>query len=153
MTNLYIMVGPPGCGKSTYISEHMNLTNDRWISRDQIRFNTLKTNDDYFKREKEVYREYVQRIQANLDEGYNVWADATHLNERSRMKLLNNLNLTGINVTFIQFQIPLEVCLERNAHRTGRACVPKKELKKMFQRQTDVSKDKSHFYKVFTVRG
>lgn len=151
MVNLYIMVGCPGSGKSTYISEHMNLNNDRWVSRDQIRNNMRKKDDAYFEHEKAVYQEYIQRIQTNLNEGYNVWADATHLDERSRMKLLNHLTLTEVHVIFIQLIVPIDICLERNSHRTAAAFVPVKELKSMAERQTDVREDKRHSHTVITI--
>ena len=56
MIDLYIMVGVPGCGKSTWIENNRD-SYSTVISRDEIRFNMLKSDDDYFKYETKVFKE------------------------------------------------------------------------------------------------
>lgn len=141
MAKLYIMCGPPACGKSTWISEHLDMTYDVWVSRDEIRSSYINDTNDYFAYEKQVYKDFVRIIQTNLDAGLTVYADATHLNQKSRANLLHALSTKNVEVNIIQFFVPLEVCLERNKARSGRRRVPKSVLRRMWCAQTDANFD------------
>ena len=48
-TNLWIMVGIPGSGKS-YFAKNILMTDDSWqyISRDEVRFSIIKDDEEYF---------------------------------------------------------------------------------------------------------
>ena len=46
MSKMYMVIGAPGCGKSTYIQNHLK-ENEIVISRDKIRFSMLNDNDEY----------------------------------------------------------------------------------------------------------
>ena len=63
------------------------------VSRDAIRFSMINDNDEYFQKEKNVWKEYIHQIQEEINANNTVIADATHLNKKSRQKLLNTLNL------------------------------------------------------------
>ena len=145
MNNLYVLCGIPGCGKSTWakncMAENGRITDvQKWayISRDEVRFSLIKEEDDYFSQEKQVFNEFVSRICANLSDPWieNVIADATHLNEISRDKLINAIRRKRPNlplhITMVYFDIPLEVCKFRNAKREGRARVPNDVMDKMY---------------------
>lgn len=121
---LVLMVGIPGSGKSTFIKNHNK--NYKVISRDEVRFSMLKPNEPYFSREKDVFREFVNKTIEGLNAGGQVIADATFLNIPSRSKFLRALgrSLEGVKIIAIMMDTPLEVCLERNAKREGRALVP-----------------------------
>ena len=95
MNTLYIVVGVPGCGKSTWCNAKI-AANPNWlhISRDEVRFSMIKEEDDYFSKEKQVFNEYVRQIAEGL-EYTNVIADATHLNEPSRLKLIRSIEKFG----------------------------------------------------------
>lgn len=54
------------------------------------------------------------------------------MNERSRNKILDRLNLDDVNINVIYFKVPLNVCIDRNAQRTGRAYVPTDVITKMY---------------------
>lgn len=130
---LYLMVGCPGSGKSTYAKRY--LTNAVYISRDDIRFSLVKENEEYFSKEKEVFKVFVNKINNKLRDGYDVVADATHLNPSSRFKLLANLDLNKnkTEVIAIFIQVPLDVCLKQNEKRKGtRSYVPKAVIKRMY---------------------
>ena len=79
MANLFIMMGAPGAGKSTFIK---NLKGESGIpiSRDNIRFSMVKEDEPYFSKEKEVYKEFIRLINEHLSRNRDVIADATHLN-------------------------------------------------------------------------
>lgn len=135
---LYIMVGIPGSGKSTYARYIiMNNENTCWISRDGIRLSLLTVNDNYFAKENQVYKNFVLQINNELKAGRDVIADATHINSKSRYKLFNKLHIdrTKTTVIGIYMNLPLETCLERNKIRKGnRAIVPPHEIHNMYLR-------------------
>lgn len=143
---LFIPVGVPGCGKTTFYKENFNNTNMRYVSRDEIRMSLIHDNDEYFKYEKEVFRRYVFEIANYLKNGKNVYADATQLNHPSRAKLVNALTRMGLtwdkyDIVFIYFYTALETCLERNQYRSGRACIPEDAVRDMYKNMTEPSSD------------
>ena len=118
---------------------HKNcLPNSLVISRDQIRFDMLKDSDDYFKYEDKVWREYIEQISSAIRNPFvdNIYLDATHLNEKSRNKVLNSLGnlIKNININVIYFDICAAVCCQRNALRSGRAKVPENTIVNMLYR-------------------
>lgn len=124
---LYIMAGLPGSGKSTWA----NSQNDGIvISRDSIRSKLTDFAQGYYSNEKAVYREFTRQIQEELGKGNNVYADQTSLNDGSRRKLLNALNLEKSPI-LVYMDIPFEICLERNAKRAGISRVPDKDMASM----------------------
>ena len=137
---LFIMCGAPGSGKSYFIKHNRNV-DGIVVSRDKIRFSMLSDGEEYFSKEKAVFKEFVKQIQKGLDDGKVVYADATHLNGVSRLKLLNHLNLKNTDVIPIFFKTSLETCLARNAKREGRAKVPEDALKNMYNSMTSPSND------------
>lgn len=89
MTTLYVACGIPDSGKSTTfrsikeIVDKVGKNTFEIVSRDTIRFTKLRENKNiqYFDKEKEVWKEYVDTIQKYLDEKIDfVVADATQLN-------------------------------------------------------------------------
>ena len=131
MSKMYIVIGIPGCGKSTYIQKHMQ-ENEIVVSRDKIRFAMLKDTDDYFSKEKEVYNEFIKQIDAAIAAQVNVWVDQTSLNTAARNKLFSRLNKKPDEIIGIYFNVPITIALQRNAQRTGRALVPEDAIHNMF---------------------
>lgn len=128
-TRLFIMVGTPGAGKSTYIENHKNVLagTTKVVSRDEIRFSLVAEDEDYFSKEKEVYKEFIRQIKEGIDEHYNnIFIDATHFNRGSRTKLLRALgtSLKDVEVNAIVIKPSLEVTLAQNAQRNKRKYVP-----------------------------
>ncbi len=140
MAKLWLMVGAPGSGKSTYLAKH-NIPNSIVISRDKIRFGMLNDGEPYFSKETEVYEEFVKEIaealgQSNID---HVFVDQTSLDEGARAKLLNAISGRRARydeLNAIVFKLPLEQVLEQNAQRTGRALVPEDSVIQMYNKMT-----------------
>ena len=131
--HLYLMVGVPGSGKSTYVKNILK-DGDIYISRDEIRYSLLTEEDDYFAKENEVIKTFIDNIDKSLiNEEYcgDVYADATHLSPKSRAQILNKLKNKD-KVSVIYLDIPLNIILERNAQRKGRALVPENVVRRMY---------------------
>lgn len=141
--NLYLMVGVAGSGKSTWLR---NNGKGPIVSRDAIRFRMVSEDEPYFSHEREVFNEYVQHIQFLLDnEDYNVYCDATHLNEQARNKLLDRLDLTNVKTIYaVVIRPSLEETLKRNSYREGRLRVPDDVIKRMYASYTDPAEDKKY---------
>lgn len=136
---LYLLSGLPGSGKSTWAARLMMAAHPEtaiWHSRDKIRFGLLGETDNYFACEDKVVSLWHKGLQASLDAPFIkvIIADATHLSDRSRNRTLKGLNLpTGTEVINVVFDVPIEVCKERNAKREGRERVPDSAIDKMFK--------------------
>lgn len=131
--HLYLMMGVPGSGKSTYAKNILKY-GDIYVSRDEIRYSLLTDEDDYFAKENEVIKTFIESIDKSLGmEEYcgDVFADATHLSPKGRAQVLNQLKNKD-RVSVIYLDIPLNVILERNAKRAGRALVPEDVVRRMY---------------------
>lgn len=155
---LWIMCGCPGSGKSTFIDTLGALFEfeGNVVSRDKIRFELLGDNVDhteYFSHENEVWATYIQEIKKSMTQYQHTFADATHLDERSRNKLLNALNLhSNVKINVVYFDVPVEVCLERNNKRTGWAHVPASVIRRMaVQMVKPTFNEKYKYNKIYTV--
>ena len=134
MKNLYLMVGIPGSGKSTYILNHIE-RKDAWISRDQIRFSIVDVDEEYFSHEVEVFEVFVKQINEVLmdSDTENIYVDATHINKASRKKILERLVLANVKVTVIWIKVSLYTALAQNKNRAGtRAFVPTSAIRRMY---------------------
>ena len=129
---VFVMCGPAGSGKSTWLINQMQPQTDICVSRDTIRFNLLKDEEDYFAHENEVKEIFFNAIANNTScsEWENVFIDATHLNPKARNQTLWNIS-KHCSVIAVSFEVPVEVAIERNAQRTGRARVPENVIRNM----------------------
>ena len=162
MRKLYLMCGPAGCGKSTYTKVHAQ-EDDVVISRDAIRFSLLEDGDDYFSKEGIVFIEFVREVAKALteEETQNVWADATHLTEKSRRKFFSHLDYY-LNVEFeqspefeviaVNLETTLSTCKARNAQRLGRARVPENVIERQFNAFVPATKEERYIDKVLTIK-
>lgn len=128
MAKLYMMIGIPGSGKSTFAKRNPNAT---IISRDDIRFKMVKEDEEYFSREKEVFAEFCKQINTELILGKDTIADATHISFSSRAKLLNQVKEYDELIAVV-LDTPCEIALKQNENRKGtRSYVPQEVIKKM----------------------
>lgn len=150
---LMILTGAPGSGKSTWANQQKNA---KVISRDTIRFSLLSEDDEYFSKENEVLRLFYKNIQDALDNknaDYDtVIADASHLTSVRRYETIRELNLDNLEeVINVQFIAPIEVCIARNANRTGRANVPNEVVRRMRKSQVLTQPHETYFTKSITI--
>lgn len=134
---LYVMVGAPGSGKSTWALE--NISDAVYVSRDNIRYEHLQDGEDYFSHEKETFAIFIETIVLALIEKKVAIADATHLNLYARRKLLGAIDQQLRNqydIYFVCMNTSCEECLRRNSKREGRAKVPDSAIKEMYDKLT-----------------
>ena len=130
------MVGIPGSGKSTFAQHYVENTNNIstvWVSRDEVRYSLISGTDEYFAKEKDVFKIFVNKINSALAEGKDVIADATHINTQSRKKLLSSITIPDIQIEACVMETSLQECLANNEKRDGRARVPKEAILRMYR--------------------
>lgn len=139
---LYLLVGPAGSGKSTWIKNHATPGHSARISRDRIRFKMVHPDDYYFSREDDVYEEFIAQCAEALASDWvdNVYVDATHLTQKTRLKVLSDIQKQSyydFDVTVIILKTSLETCLTQNAQREGRERVPDNVIRNMYKAYED----------------
>ena len=148
MKTLLMMVGIPGSGKTYYAKHNLINENTAYISRDEVRFSMITDEDEYFGKEKQVFNTFIKNIKEalNNDTINNIIVDATHLNWASRNKLLTALGLREgkypeLQVIPVVINVPFDIAAKQNEYRSGRACVPKSVIRRMFYQMTDPKND------------
>lgn len=133
---LYLMCGPAGSGKTTWVREHATPGVSAHISRDRIRFKMVKEDEYYFSRENEVYMEFTRQIMKAITCEWvdEVYVDATHLTKKSREKLVREINnvCRPFDIIVVAIKPSVEQCLAQNAQRSGREFVPEKVIMNMY---------------------
>ena len=151
---MWLLVGTPGIGKSTWIKNHRYSFGGSSVivSRDEIRYSYLKEGEEYFSHETEVWKDFINTIKDRFIVVDNVIADATHLNERSRAKVFNALGsiLENVEVNAIYFKGSVQTAITRNERREGLAYVPISAIRKMAASVTEPTFEEG-FKKVYIV--
>ncbi len=151
---LYITSGAPGAGKTTFVDERIDALGGLHIARDEIRLSLLSPGEYYFKNEHKVFDTFIKKIQKAIDSRFganDIYIDATHLNSRSRHKVLNKLNLNNVDkIVVLWFDIPLEVLLERNIDEKGKERVPASAIETMAKSMDKPDKNE-YWYKPFEI--
>jgi predicted kinase len=143
MKDIILMSGPPGCGKTSYITKQMegcDPTRVVAIHRDDLRLQLRIIHDtqDYFPvSDREEMLFFVQEINKAMADPIvsTIYIDATLVNRASRKKLLSLLDLKEMSLTCVNFLMDEEVMLERNASRKGYDRVPPSVIKRMIVQQ------------------
>lgn len=126
----YITTGIPGSGKSTKAMEMIgNNPNLVRVNRDEFRIQVLQdrgrkinwTNAMDKSVDGEASKRHENAIRLAAREGKDLIVDNCHLSEGSRKRIIFMLRDLGYeNIEIIStWDVPLDVCLERNAKREG----------------------------------
>lgn len=154
---LYIAVGAPNSGKTTFINDRIEALGGVHVSRDEIRFSLLESDDDYFKHEGETFLTFCEQIQEALDNPKgpdDVYADATHLNKRSRKKLLKKLHLQNVEkIIILYFKVPYELLEKRNSARVGRVKIPYTALENMYNSMDIPTVEENPLFEIWEIDG
>jgi len=131
MSKLIMMVGIPGSGKSTYIKN--NFPDITPVSRDAIRFESLdERGGEYFDYEDEVFDKFIRQIIGSLVADEVTIADATHLNKKSRARVLDKVRKFADEIEAVVLDTSVETAFKRNDQREGRAWVKHGIIRRMF---------------------
>lgn len=115
MNHFIMTVGISGSGKSTFC-ENYGLSDMVWISSDNIR-KTVFNNEEDQTHNREVFEIMKQKTQEALSSEKSVLYDATNLTEKYRYTILDSIKKYSVNKACIVFATPVEICIERDAHR------------------------------------
>ena len=115
--SLVVLIGPSGAGKSTFAAKHFRPT--EVVSSDECR--ALVSDDENnqaatpaaFRVLHTIVRERLRAHRATV-------VDATNVKPSSRKPLIATARRYGVPVIGIVFDLPLELCLDRNAARPRR---------------------------------
>lgn len=128
---LYIMIGPPGCGKSYYAEKLRSFNGAKIVSSDDIR-KKLYGDENVQKNNRKVFDIAHFLIMEELREGRSVIFDATNVTQDNRFKLMQELE--GLKQTVyicgLVYRGTLTECLQRNADRER--TVPEDVVRKMW---------------------
>ena len=99
---IFILSGPAGVGKTTWIKKQIAEHGGIHVSRDEVRFSMVSEDEDYFAHEDEVFAEWIRQCQEAIDDDVNedIYIDATHLNKKSRDKTLRRVYKNNIKEIF-----------------------------------------------------
>ena len=122
---IVVLVGLPGCGKTTYL-EQMGANG---LSSDAVR--KLLVDDET---DQSIHDRVFQTIRYLLRHRIELrrpvtYIDATNLTPEERSPYIGIGKSYGCQLEAVYFEVPLEVCRERNARR--RRVVPEDVMKKM----------------------
>jgi protein phosphatase len=108
---LVVLIGAAACGKSTFAAAHF--VGDGVVSSDRVRTEMAgATSQDV------VFAELHRLVQARLAGGLLAVVDATNTDWMWRAELLTDARRYGRPAIAIVFNLPLDVCLARNAARS-----------------------------------
>lgn len=140
--NIWIMVGLPGSGKSTYIKKELP-NNITIISQDNIRKELGIMKDDDQKaignseQEKEVRKICFERIDNAIKDRKDFVIDNTNIKSGLVQNYYDRFRKLGANVKIVIIDTPKEICKERR-----KDCIPEKVIDDM---ELGINKVKNKF--------
>jgi predicted kinase len=122
MAVIYLLLGVQGSGKSTWAQANAQRLAAIVLASDAVR-NDLVGQGQSQKAEKgdAVFAILNKRLRTEVGAGENVILDATHARRAWRRDAIMIGRLFSARVVGVWFDVPLGVCLERNAQRAGSA--------------------------------
>jgi predicted kinase len=139
---LYITVGLPGSGKSTYAKNFIKDKDVEYLSSDELRakFGSGETDQTCTN---QVFAHIKRTVDEFLKDGKNVLVDATSVNRKERSDYINTAKKYGAKVVAIVFKMDRQGLIERNEKRgeQGGREVPTFVIDKMLAKFAEPSYD------------
>ena len=129
---LYITVGLPGSGKSTYVKNFIKDKDIEYLSSDSLRAVYGKSEEDQTVTPL-VFGHIKKKVDELLKDGKNVLVDATSVNRKERSDYINTAKKYGAKVVAIVFKMDRQGLIDRNKKRgeQGGRVVPDFVINKM----------------------
>ena len=139
---LYIAVGLPGSGKSTYAKDFIKGKDIEYLSSDSLRAVYGKGEDDQTVTPI-VFGHIKRKVDEFLKDGKNVLVDATSVNRRERSDYINSAKKYGAKVVALVFKMDRNGLIARNKKRgeEGGRVVPDWVIDKMLNKYEEPSSD------------
>ena len=139
---LYIAVGLPGSGKSTYAKDFIKGKDIEYLSSDSLRAVYGKGEDDQTVTPI-VFGHIKRKVDEFLKDGKNVLVDATSVNRRERSDYINTAKKYGSKVVALVFKMDRNGLIARNKKRgeEGGRVVPDWVIDKMLNKYEEPSHD------------
>ena len=140
MNTLYITVGLPGSGKSTYAKEFIKGKDIEYLSSDELRAVYGKGEDDQTVTPI-VFGHIKRKVDEYLKDGKNVMVDATSVNRKERSDYINTAKKYGAKVVALVFKMDRQGLIDRNKKRgeQGGRIVPDWVIDKMLAKYEEPS--------------
>jgi len=140
MNTLYITVGLPGSGKSTYAKEFIKGKDIEYLSSDELRAVYGKGEDDQTVTPI-VFGHIKRKVDEFLKDGKNVLVDATSVNRKERSDYINTAKKYGAKVVALVFKMDRQGLIDRNKKRgeQGGRVVPDWVIDKMLAKYEEPS--------------
>lgn len=112
---LIMMIGLPASGKTTYADK---MVEQGYISfsSDRLRIELLGDVSD-MSHNRFIFHVLHTRLIKSLKEGKNCVYDATNISRTNRMNFLDSIKDVKCTKKCVAFDVPVEVCMERNKKR------------------------------------
>tara|TARA_B110000503_G_scaffold5937_1_gene8168 strand:- start:436 stop:894 length:459 start_codon:yes stop_codon:yes gene_type:complete len=139
---LYITVGLPGSGKSTYVKNFIKDKEIEYLSSDSLRAVYGKSEEDQTVTPL-VFGHIKRKVDEFLKDGKNVLVDATSVNRKERSDYINTAKKYGAKVVAIVFKMDRQGLIDRNKKRgeQGGRVVPDFIIDKMLNKFEEPSYD------------
>jgi predicted kinase len=139
---LYITVGLPGSGKSTYVKNFIKDKDVEYLSSDELRAVYGKSEEDQTVTPL-VFGHIKKKVDEFLKDGKNVLVDATSVNRKERSDYIKTAKKYGAKVVAIVFKMDRQGLIERNKKRgeQGGRVVPDWVIDKMLAKFEEPSYD------------
>ena len=139
---LYITVGLPGSGKSTYVKNFIKDKEIEYLSSDSLRAVYGKSEEDQTVTPL-VFGHIKRKVDEFLKDGKNVLVDATSVNRKERSDYIKTAKKYGAKVVAIVFKMDRQGLIDRNKKRgeQGGRVVPDWVIDKMLAKFEEPSYD------------
>ena len=129
MAELYMLVGLPGSGKTSWANQ-MGSEDCVVCSSDALRKELFGSENVQDKNSK-LFAELHRRIRQHLTEGRSVVYDATNINAKRRQAFLREIEKIYCKKIAVVFAVPFEKCLRNNWMRERK--VPYEAMERMYK--------------------
>ena len=132
MSTIYIAVGLPGSGKSTYAKNFIKDKDIEYLSSDELRAVFGKGEDDQTVTPL-VFGHIKRKVDEFLKDGKNVLVDATSVNRKERADYITTAKKYGAKLVALVFKMDRQGLIDRNKKRgqEGGRVVPDWVIDKM----------------------